>query len=125
MGVAQRVNFYGYRPDRLSFLKQMDAFVLPSLSEGTPRSVLEAMAANVAVVASDIPGCRVLVQEGRTGLLSPVGDAPAFAAAITRIIDDPELRSRLAAAGNALVESEFSAAIMARRYQELYRAVTA
>ena len=125
LGVAERVNFYGYRADRLSFLKQMDAFVLPSLSEGIPRSVLEAMAANVAVVASDIPGCRVLVHEGRTGLLAPVGDAPAFAAAIARVVGDADLRARLAAAGRALVESEFSAAIMARRYQELYRAVTA
>lgn len=123
LGVAQRVNFYGYRADRLSFLKQMDAFVLPSLSEGIPRSVLEAMAANVAVVASDIPGCRVLVHDGRTGLLAPVGDAPALAAAIARVVGDPDLRSRLAAAGKALVESEFSAAIMAKRYQELYRAV--
>jgi glycosyltransferase involved in cell wall biosynthesis len=124
LGVADRVTFFGYRPDRLSFLKQMDAFVLPSLSEGIPRCVLEAMAANVAVIATDIPGCRPLVHDGRTGLLVPVCDAAALATAIAKLAGAPALRARLAAAGKTLVETEFSAAIMATRYQELYRNVT-
>ena len=124
LGVAAQVTFHGYRADRLSFLKQMDAFVLPSLSEGIPRCVLEAMAANVPVIATDIPGCRAVIEHGKTGLLAPVADANGLATAIARLIDDPALRARLAAAARAHVEGEFSAATMALRYQQLYRAVT-
>jgi glycosyltransferase involved in cell wall biosynthesis len=125
LGIAERVNFYGYRADRLSFLKQFDAFVLPSALEGIPRCVLEAMAANVAVIATDIPGCRDVVHDGRTGLLMPVGDVAALAAALEKLIDDAPSRARMAAAGRTLIESEFSAATMAARYLDLYRKVAA
>jgi len=123
LGVADRVEFLGYRADRLSFLKQFDVFVLPSALEGIPRCVLEAMAANVAVIATDIPGCRDVVHDGRTGLLMPVGDVAALATAISTLRDDPPLRANLAAAGRALIENEFSAETMAARYLELYRQV--
>lgn len=123
LGVAERVNFYGYRADRLSFLKQFDAFVLPSALEGIPRCVLEAMAANVAVIATDIPGCRDVVHDGSTGLLFPVGDVPALTAAIGGLSADAALRARLATAGRLLIENEFSAATMAARYHELYRQI--
>jgi glycosyltransferase involved in cell wall biosynthesis len=121
LGVAERVMFFGYRTDRLSFLKQFDAFALPSALEGIPRCVLESMAAKVAVIATDIPGCRDVVHDESTGLLMPVGDSAALAVAIDRLESDPALRARLAAAGNALVESEYSAATMAARYTDLYR----
>jgi len=124
LGIAARVKFHGYRADRLSFLKQMDAFVLPSLSEGIPRCVMESMAANVPVIATDIPGCRVVIEDGQTGLLVPVAQSQGLSTAIARLVDDPALRARLAAAGKAHVEKEFSAATMALRYQELYREVT-
>ena len=125
MGVAGRVSFFGYRSDRLSFLKQFDAFVLPSSLEGIPRCVLEAMAAQVPVIATDIPGCRDVVHDGQTGLLVPLGDARAMASAIERLAGDAVLRARLGTAGKALVESEFSAATMAARYLDLYRRVAA
>ncbi len=120
LGVADRVEFFGYRADRLSFLKQFDAFVLPSALEGIPRCVLEAMAARVAVIATDIPGCRDVVHDGRTGLLMPVGDVKALALALGKLESDPALRARLAAAGQVLVENEYSAATMASRYTTLY-----
>jgi glycosyltransferase involved in cell wall biosynthesis len=117
------VNFYGYRADRLSFLKQFDAFVLPSALEGIPRCVLEAMAAGVPVIATDIPGCRDVVHHAQTGLLTPVGDVGALAAAIGQLAGDAGLCRKLGAAGRALVETEFSAATMATRYHDLYRQV--
>ncbi len=56
-GLRECVSFFGFRSDRLAFLKGFDVFVLPSRSEGIPRCLMEAMAASVAVLASDIPGC--------------------------------------------------------------------
>ena len=125
MGVADRVHFFGYRTDRLSFLKNFDAFVLPSALEGIPRCVMESMAAEIPVIATDIPGCRDIVRDGSTGLLMKVGDSHSLATAIERLMSDPALRSNLASAGRALVEGEFSAAAMASRYVDLYRRVIA
>lgn len=121
LGVAERVEFFGYRADRLSFLKQFDAFALPSALEGIPRCVLESMAAGIPVIATDIPGCRDVVHDGQTGLLFPVGDAQSLANAIASLAGDAGLRARLGGAGRDLVEGEFSAARMAARYFDLYR----
>lgn len=123
LGVDSRVHFLGYRSDRLSFLKQFDAFVLPSALEGIPRCVMEAMSANVAVIATDIPGCRDVVHDGRTGLLMPVGDVASLTTSLNRLRSDVAFRGRLASAGRALIESEFSAETMAGRYRDLYAKV--
>ncbi|MBK8653195.1 MAG: glycosyltransferase [Haliscomenobacter sp.] len=64
--------FLGFRDDRLNFLKGFDIFVLPSRSEGIPRCLMEAMAAQVTVIASDIPGCTDLIKHEQTGLLFEV-----------------------------------------------------
>ena len=74
LGIDESVTFFGYREDRLSILKSMNLFVLPSYSEGIPRCLLEAMAAGVPVLATDIQGCRSVVSQDRTGVLYPPGD---------------------------------------------------
>ena len=73
-------------------------YVLPSYREGTPRTVLEAMAMGRAIVTTDAPGCRETVVDGENGLLVPVRDVDALAAALTRFIDDPALAARMGAA---------------------------
>ncbi|MCD6733541.1 MAG: glycosyltransferase [Burkholderiaceae bacterium] len=123
LGQAGRIRFTGFRDDRLEFLRGFDLFVLPSSLEGIPRCVMEAMAAGIPVVASDIEGTRTLVKDGETGLLFEVGDHAGLAAQIERLMGDPALRARLAAAARALVQERFSAARMAGDYLRLYRDV--
>jgi glycosyltransferase involved in cell wall biosynthesis len=123
LGVADRVCFAGFRQDRLDWLRGFDALVLPSMLEGIPRCLMEAMAAEVAVAASDIPGTRELVTDGATGALFPPGDVAALRAVLRRLREAPVERGAMAARGRARVEAAFSAQAMARRYESLYDAL--
>jgi phosphatidylinositol alpha-1,6-mannosyltransferase len=96
-GVADRVRFLGERSlaEVALHMAAADTFVLPSHYEGRPNVVLEAQASGLAVVASDIPGCRDLIQPGETGLLVPAGDAAALATAFDALAEDRALCRRL------------------------------
>jgi glycosyltransferase involved in cell wall biosynthesis len=120
LGEARRVAFLGYREDRLALLKGFDLFVLASDLEGIPRCLMEAMGAGIATVASDIPGCRELVEEGITGLLFDAGDAESLARQMNRLIGDPTLRERVARAGRDRIRRTYSAEAMAGSYLDLY-----
>jgi len=111
----------GYQRDVPAALAAMDIFVLPSLWEGMPLTVLEAMRAGVAVVASDADGTAEVVRDGETGRLVPKADGPALTAAIRDLLDDPVARRRLAAAGAQFVTDRFDAESLARRTEALYR----
>lgn len=99
LGLRDRVRFEGQSYDVAGWLQQADVLVRPSFTEGLPLTVLEAMASRVCVVASDIAGNADLVRDGESGLLFPVGDAGALAAALDRAISDPQERGRLAERG--------------------------
>lgn len=120
LGISDQVHFYGFRSNRLSFLKGFDIFVLPSRSEGTPRCVMEAMALGVPVVASDIPGCRHLINNLETGVLFPKDNPEKLAEAIRKVANDAILRKQLVCNGKKLVEERFSAAQMAKKYKKLF-----
>lgn len=120
LGLADRCIFLGHRSDMLDLLAVSDLFVLPSLFEGLPISVLEAMAAQRPVVATSIGGTDEVVIHGVTGLLVPPRDPATLAAAIRRLRADPVLAERLAAAGRERVEREFSAVAMARNVMRIY-----
>jgi glycosyltransferase involved in cell wall biosynthesis len=120
IGVKDQVHFFGFREDRIALMKCFDVFVLPSRLEGIPRCVLEAMAARVPVVASDIPGCRVLVEDEVTGMLFPVDDHIGLATKLRLVLGNDGLRDSMANAGYALVRREYSAEKMAEKYAELY-----
>lgn len=120
LNISSQVKFFGFRPDRLSFLKGFDIFVLPSRSEGIPRCLMEAMAAGVPVVASDIPGCRHLIDGKTTGLLFRLDEPKQMADSIKRISSDPILRESLSRDGRKLIQYHFSAARMAKEYEELF-----
>jgi glycosyltransferase involved in cell wall biosynthesis len=120
LGIGADVSFFGFRSDRLAFLKGFDVFVLPSRLEGIPRCLMESMAARVSVVASDIPGCNDLVRPEENGILFPMDDVAALTRSLTRLQDSAE-RARLSANARDFVMAEYSAAAMARRYQDLYR----
>jgi len=122
-GVAARVTFLGPREDVPALLAACDVFVLPSLFEGLPLSVLEAMAAERPVVASRIGGTGEAVVDGCTGRLVPPGDPAALAAAIRELLARPDLARRYAAAGRARLEERFTARRMVEKvsaeYEEL------
>ena len=120
LGLNNRVIFLGYRDDVSDLLASCDLFVLPSLFEGLPLSVLEAMAAGKPVVATAIGGTDEAVVHGETGLLVPPADPATLARAIRTALSDPGLSQRLGAAGRARVHHEFSAETMVRRITEIY-----
>lgn len=94
-GLADRIRFAGYQSDIGPALAAMDIFVLPSLYEGLPYSLMEAMAAGRAIVATRVGGNCDLIQEGQTGLLFPPGDAAALAKTLIRLLAEADERRRL------------------------------
>ena len=123
LGIAERVRFLGWREDVPALLASADFLVCPSRHEPLGNVVIEAWAAGLPVVAAASVGPRALVVDGKTGLLAPVDDAPALAAAMARLAQDPALRRRLAAAGRAAYEAEFTEAQIIRRYQDFFAEV--
>ena len=101
LGLQKTVIFTGLRADIPRLLSLGDLFCLPSWREGMPRSVIEAMATGLPVVATSIRGCREEVVDGQTGLLVPPRDAKALAAALDRLLGDPALREQMGRAGRA------------------------
>lgn len=120
LGLADRVRFVGARPDVPELLAAMDIFVFPSVSEGFGIAVVEAMASRLPVVASNVGPLPEIVIDGETGLLVRTADGNALAAAINRLIEDEQLRRRLARAGRASVEARFTDSHMVGTLENLY-----
>ena len=93
-------------------IAQSSVYVLPSYREGTPRTVLEAMAIGRAVITTDAPGCRGTVVDGENGFLVPVGDADALYSAMRRFVEEPALAQRMGAASLRLVREKFDVEIV-------------
>jgi glycosyltransferase involved in cell wall biosynthesis len=120
LALESEVELCGARPDVGAVLARSDVFVLASRSEGGPISILEAMAAGLPVVASDVGGVREQVADGLTGMLVPPGDPDALAAALERLLADPELRRRLGAAGLERARERFDLPRLRAEHLELY-----
>lgn len=123
LGINHRVHFLGHRNDPASLLARADVFVLPSHVEGLPLSVLEAMAAGVPVVATDIGGTREAVEHEKTGLLVPPGDSNALASAIEHVFAEPNATSERVTMARDVVHREFTSSIVAARTVALYRSL--
>jgi glycosyltransferase involved in cell wall biosynthesis len=121
LGLGERVRFLGLRKDVARLLHGADAFLLTSVSEGIPLTVIEAMAAGLPVVATDVGGLREVVADGTTGLLAPAGDDAALAERLVCLADDPDLRHWMGAAGRARAKRHFDEPRMAADYARLYR----
>jgi L-malate glycosyltransferase len=115
-----RVIFTGERSDVREILKEVNLAVLPSLSEGLSNALLEAMAAGLPVVATDVGGNPEIVKDGKTGFLVRAGDTEALSNAMIRILESPELRIRFGEEGYRRVEAHFSLASTVRKTEELY-----
>ena len=109
-GVQDNLLFPGWITggEKEKMLQEATLFFLPSYTEAMPVSILEAMGCGLSVVSSDVGGIPQLVEHGRNGFLCEPGDAEAFAAAIVQLLQNPELREKMGAAGREFVKAEYS-----------------
>ncbi|MEW6359378.1 MAG: glycosyltransferase family 4 protein [Planctomycetota bacterium] len=120
LGIADQVLLLGHRDDTHDLYAAMDIFVLPSLWEGRPYALLEAMAAGRPVVASDVCGLGDVIEDGANGLLVPVGEAARLAEAVARLGRDSELRRRLGRAARQTVETRYRLADAIAKLDAVY-----
>lgn len=123
LGIQKHVVFAGWQPDVTDHLYGFDLFVLPSLYEGLPLAVLEAMAAARPIVATNVDGTAEAIEHEVTGLLVPARDPAALSNAMLRMIDSPELASRLGVAAQTASVSNYDVEVMVRRYTRLYESL--
>lgn len=118
--VADLVEFLGLRRDVPELLRAFDIFVFPTLKEGFPNALLEAMACGCAIVASDFPGNLEMIRDDDNALVAPVGDACALERQIDRLLADASLRRRLGCKARADAEQRFSVQRNVERTAALY-----
>jgi len=120
LGLTQRVRLLGNRSDVAELLAECDVFVLSSIAEGMPVTLMEAMASGLPVVATEVGGVASVVEHGVTGTLVPAGDPRALAEALGGYMADEALRLRHGDAGRARVTADFSLSAMLSAYTALY-----
>jgi glycosyltransferase involved in cell wall biosynthesis len=121
LGLASHVIFTGYREDVLGLVASCDLFVLPSLWEGMPYSLLEAMLVSKPVVTTTVSSH--VVSDGQTGIVIPPADSTALAQAIIKILGTPELGSQMGRLGRERLEAHFSAEKMAEETFQVYNSI--
>ena len=114
------VSLLGFREDIPQLIEQANIVVLPSYREGLPKILVEAAACGRAVITTDVPGCRYAIEPNQTGLLVPVREVDALAAAMKQLIEEPEYRQQLGKAGRVLAEKEFSIEHIVAAHLEIY-----
>jgi L-malate glycosyltransferase len=120
LGVSSQVVFTGFRSDCEAFMKTLDLFCLPSLSEGLSSAILAAMASRLPVLATAVGGIPELVVHGETGLLVPPGDSVRLTEALAQLLSSAEQRTRMGLAGRKRIEDNFTLARKISRTEELY-----
>lgn len=123
LDLDDRVHLLGPRGDVPSLLRTADLFVFPSRTEGLPNAILEAMAAGCPIVTTDVPGCRDLIEDERTGLVVPYGDTAALASAMERLLADRGFARGLGSAASAEVDRRWHIRDTFDAYALLYRDV--
>jgi glycosyltransferase involved in cell wall biosynthesis len=121
LGLRDRVHFLGFRTDVPDMLNAFDAFVLPSLYEGLPNAVLEAMACGLPVVATRVDGTPEAVVHGKSGLLVDPADSRQLADALIRLLSNARLRGRLGRSARKRIETCFGLDKQIGEFLELYR----
>lgn len=121
LGIAERVKLLGHFHDVRQVYEHMDLYVLSSTREGLPNTVLEAMAMEVPIVATDVDGVSEAATHDREALLVPPCDPAALANGIRKLLNDATLRQRLTTAARARIEQEFSFARRMQHVESIYR----
>lgn len=119
------VNYLGHVTDMAALLRSVDIMVLPSYREGAPRSLIEAAASGLPIVATDVPGCRDVVDHGVNGVLVPVRQAVPLVEAIKTLHDQPETRARMGQAGRQKALNEFDERIVFEKTFAVYNELLA
>lgn len=115
------IAWHGYAPDVRDVWRDHHVAVLPSHGEGMPRMLMEAAACGRPMVATDVSGCRTIVQDGVSGFLVPVGDARGLAEALLRLAADPALRARMGQAARATILAGYTEERVAADVETMYR----
>jgi glycosyltransferase involved in cell wall biosynthesis len=121
LGVLDHTHFAGYRSDVGEIYAAVDAFALTSANEGTPATIIEAQAAGLPVVATDVGGVADIVRDGESGILTAAGDVEAIADGIARFLEDPALRRSAGAVGRAFVMKRYAVPRLVDDIDRLYR----
>jgi glycosyltransferase involved in cell wall biosynthesis len=124
-GQSDRVRFLGLRTDIPRLLRAADVFLLTSISEGIPLTLIEAGAAGLPVVSTQVGGVAEVIESGVAGLLAPSGDDASLARHILRLAEDPGLQRRMGEAGRQRAQETFSEEQMHAGYLRLYREMIA
>jgi glycosyltransferase involved in cell wall biosynthesis len=125
LGIARRCYFVGYQEDVAGYYRLFDAFLLPSVNEGTPVSAIESLASGTPVVANRVGGVPDVVRDGVDGFLVEAGDVEGAAERLATLAFDPALRARLGEAGRGRVLRRYSVARLVDDVDRLYRSLLA
>jgi glycosyltransferase involved in cell wall biosynthesis len=123
LGLEGRVYFSSFRQDVPDVLAAADIYVLPSLWEGLPIGLLEAMAMGKAVIGTRVDGTREVLRDGENGLVVEPGNVGALAAAILRLVEDRRLRESMGACAVETVRERFNAAVMTKEIENIYKKI--
>jgi glycosyltransferase involved in cell wall biosynthesis len=123
LGLAAVVSFLGYRDDATAIMEAADLIVHPSLSEGLSSTIVEAMAVERPVVATDVAGVREQIDDGETGVIVPPGDSAALAAAALKLASDPDASRRAGVEARRRVMARFSWDEVLPKYEAAYERV--
>ena len=115
------VKFFGFQDNIEDFYAKSNIACLPSYREGLPKSLVEAAACGRAVITTDVPGCRDAIEHTKTGLLVPINNAVALANSIEYLIDNPDVRQKMGAAGRALAEKDFAIEKIVADHMQIYK----
>lgn len=120
-GLGGRITFLGFRDDVPALLAAFDIFVLPSIFEGLPVSLVEAMAAGLPIVTTDVDGNCEAIGDGEAGIAVEPADPAALAGALLKLIKDPELRRKMGDRGRERAREIFDVRVMVSKYEAVYR----
>lgn len=125
VGVEQHIHVLGYLPDEtlINLYRVSDVLLFPTRYEGFGLPLLEAMAAECPLIASDIPVVREIVRDGMNGLLVPYNDAAALARAVILLLGQPALRQRLVAGGQAVLDQHYQESRLVGQIEHLYESI--
>jgi glycosyltransferase involved in cell wall biosynthesis len=120
LGITNHVRFHGQQLETAGYFSSTDLFVMSSISEGLPMSLLQAMSVGLPAITTDVGGMAEVLRLSDSGLLVPAGDASAYAKAIVRLAQDGELRDRLGSNARTAYEEHFTLKRMDAAYMALY-----
>lgn len=120
-GVVHQIHFLGFRRNIYDYIAHSDVLLMPSLHEGLPYTLLEAMAFGIPIIASRVGGLAEVLQDNITALLVPAGDSMALSQAVAKLHANPDLRYQLGENAQRLQQAQYSLEAMTKRYLNVYR----